>query len=130
MRRTSQGCVLQVLTAQEFEGSLQEQSQQARALWGSGAWSLADQCSKLSCEGLTPQLQQAQEWCRRYAQQLHSQKDTLQIKEALPDTNLQLFQGETLLPGLSCTLDQRRSCLAGDSEPANRGWPVAKARTV
>lgn len=85
---------LQVLTAQQFEGSLQEQSQQARALWGSAPWTLADQCSQLSCEELEPELKQAQEWCGRYAQQLHSQKDTLQIKEALPETDLQLFTGK------------------------------------
>lgn len=82
--------------AQQFEGSLQEQSQQARALWGSAPWTLADQCSQLSCEEpeLEPELQQAQEWCGRFAQQLHSQKDTMQIKEALPETDLQLFTGK------------------------------------
>ena len=83
-----------MLTAQEFQGSLQEQSQQARALWGSAPWTLADQCSKLSSEELELELQQAQEWCKHYAHQLHSQKDTLQIKEALPETNLQLFTGK------------------------------------
>ena len=86
--------LLQVLAAQDFEGSLQEQCQQARSLWGLAPWTLADQCSKLSHEELEPELQQAQEWCRRYARQLHTQKDTLQIKEALPDTNLQLFTGK------------------------------------
>lgn len=80
--------------AQQFKGSLQEQSQQARALWGSAPWTLADQCSKLSHEELGPELQQAQEWCGRYAQQLQSQKETLQIKEALPETDLQLFTGK------------------------------------
>lgn len=80
--------------AQQFEGSLPEQSQQARALWGCAPWTLADQCSQLSSEELEPELQQAQEWCQRYAQQLHSQKDTLQIKEALPETDLQLFTGK------------------------------------
>ena len=92
--------LLQVLTAQDFKGSLQEQTQQARALWGCAPWTLAEQCIKLSHEELEPELQQAQEWCRRYAHQLHSQKDTLQIKEALPETDLQLFTGRKkgLLP--------------------------------
>lgn len=85
--------MLQVLLAQEFEGSMQEQSQQARALWGLQPWRLADECGQLSSESLSPELQRAQEWCRRYAEQLHSQKDMLQIKEALPDTDVQLFTG-------------------------------------
>ena len=104
--------LLQVLIAQEFEGSLQEQSQQARALWGSAPWTLADQCSKLSCEELEPELQQAQEWCMRFARQLHSQKDTLQIKEALPETDLQLFTGNRVAccPSCSCRVDHIASC--------------------
>ena len=85
--------MLQVLLAQEFEGSMQEQSQQARALWGLQPWKLADVCGRLSSEGLLPELRRAQEWCRRYAQQLNSQKEILQIKEALPDTDVQLFTG-------------------------------------
>lgn len=85
--------MLQVLLAQELEGSMQEQSQQARALWGLQPCSLADECGRLSSESLSPELQLAQEWCSRYAQQLHSQKDMLQIKEVLPNTNVQLFTG-------------------------------------
>lgn len=106
--------VLQVLLAQDFEGSIQEQSQQARALWGSRPWDLADKCSKLQPEHLTPELQQAQEWCKRYVQQLHSQMDTLQIKEALPETNLQLFTGEaavTLSVTLVHCIERFRSCM-------------------
>ena len=87
--------MVQVLLAQQFEGSMQEQSQQARALWNVGSWKLADECGRLSSEGLSSELQQAQAWCKRYAQQLHSQKDMLQIKEALPDTDVQLFTGTT-----------------------------------
>ena len=103
-----------MLTAQQFEGSLQEQSQQARALWGCAPWTLADQCSQLSCEELEPELQQAQEWCGRYAQQLHSQKETLQIKEALPETDLQLFTGKE-----ACCL--RFSCRLGSGSITGAG---------
>ena len=45
-------------------------------------------------EELRPGEQCAQEWCAKFGQQLHSQKDTLQIQEALPDTNLQKFTGK------------------------------------
>ena len=75
------------------EGSIQEQSQQMRALWGSHPWDLAHQCDRVRPEEVGGDEQCAQEWCTKFAQQLHSQKDTLQIQEALPHTNLQRFTG-------------------------------------
>ncbi len=75
------------------EGSIQEQSQHMRALWSSRPWDLARQCEQVKAEEVGPDEQCAQEWCNKFAQQLHSQKDTLQIQEALPDTNLQRFTG-------------------------------------
>lgn len=87
--------MLQVLLTQDFEGSVEEQSQQARALWGSRPLDLAHTCSKLLPEDLTDELRLAQDWCKRYAHQLHSQQDTLQVKEALPDTDLQMFVGKS-----------------------------------
>jgi hypothetical protein len=75
------------------EGSIQEQSQHMRALWSSRPWDLAHQCDQVKAEVVGPDEQCAQEWCKKFGQQLHNQKDTLQIKEALPDTNLQRFTG-------------------------------------
>ncbi|KAL0036267.1 hypothetical protein WJX79_010808 [Trebouxia sp. C0005] len=86
---------LKVLMALPVEGSIQEQSQHMRALWSSPPWDLAHQCDQVRPEEVGPDEQCAQEWCNKFAQQLHSQKDTLQIQEALPDTNLQRFTGSS-----------------------------------
>ncbi|DBB06293.1 hypothetical protein WJX77_007210 [Trebouxia sp. C0004] len=86
---------LKVLMGLPVEGSIQEQSQHMRALWGSHPWDLSHQCDQVKGEDVGPDEQCAQEWCYRFAQQLHSQKDTMQIQEALPDTNLQTFTGSS-----------------------------------
>ena len=83
----------QVLMALPVEGSIQEQSQHMRALWSRHPWDLAHQCDQVRPEEVGGDEQCAQEWCTKFAQQLHSQKDTLQIQEALPHTNLQRFTG-------------------------------------
>jgi len=100
--------------AQPAEGSIEEQIQHTRALWHSRPWDLAEQCNQVQPDKLTPEDRLAQEWCKKYGQQLHSQKDTLQIREALPGVNLQHFTGEwaasCLLDNITCLPCLRNIC--------------------
>ena len=92
------------------EGSIEEQTQHSRAQWSSRPWDLAHKCQQVKPEELRPGEQCAQEWCAKFGQQLHSQKDTLQIQEALPDTNLQKFTGK-LGVAWYCYLTRSLPCL-------------------
>ena len=82
--------------AQPMEGSIEEQRQQTRELWQSRPWALLHKCTQLQPQSLQPAHQLAREWCQKFADQLDSQKDTLQIQEALPETNVQKFTGGLL----------------------------------
>ena len=84
---------MQVVMSLPMAGSVEEQSQHARMLWASHTQHLAQECSQVPPEELGPAEKAAQQWCSRFQQQRHSQKDMLQIKQALPDTDLDKFSG-------------------------------------
>ena len=74
--------------------------QLGRANLAASPWDLLQQCSQLDAEQLTPAKTSAVQHCQQYASLLRQQEDSLQVQQALPEGQLQLFIGGDSTPCL------------------------------